>query len=57
MIRPAPICLAESTPSRPTAPSPTTATVLPGFLIRGDIDSQEAQDGQGDRREGILKGL
>jgi hypothetical protein len=49
--------LAESTPSRPTAPSPTTATVLPGFLIRGDIDSQEAQDGQGDRREGILKGL
>ena len=27
MIRSAPICLAESTPSRPTAPSPTTATV------------------------------
>src|SRR3954466_10722527 len=30
MIRSAPSCLAASTPSRPTAPSPTTATVLPG---------------------------
>ena len=30
MIRSAPICLAERTPRRPTAPSPTTATVLPG---------------------------
>src|SRR5919204_4527815 len=29
-IRSAPSCLAASTPSRPTAPSPTTATVLPG---------------------------
>ncbi len=31
MIRSAPSCLADSTPSRPTAPSPTTATVLPGW--------------------------
>lgn len=30
MIRSAPSCLAASTASRPTAPSPTTATVLPG---------------------------
>src|SRR5947208_169545 len=30
MIRSAPILAAESTPSRPTAPSPTTATVMPG---------------------------
>jgi hypothetical protein len=30
MIRSAPSCLAASTPSRPTAPSSTTATVLPG---------------------------
>src|SRR4051794_6375988 len=30
MIRSAPSCRAARTPSRPTAPSPTTATVLPG---------------------------
>src|SRR5256714_7481920 len=30
MIRAAPSCAAASTPRRPTAPSPTTATVLPG---------------------------
>ena len=30
MTRSAPICLAASTAQRPTAPSPTTATVLPG---------------------------
>ena len=30
MIRSAPSCFAARTPSRPTAPSPTTATVLPG---------------------------
>jgi hypothetical protein len=30
MIRPAPITFADSTPRRPTAPSPTTTTVLPG---------------------------
>ena len=30
MIRSAPSCWAARTPSRPTAPSPTTATVLPG---------------------------
>src|SRR5579875_3812155 len=33
MIRPAPICFAESTASRPTAPSPTTTTVEPGFTF------------------------
>src|SRR5882762_11662654 len=33
MIRAAPICFAESTPSRPTAPSPTTATVAPAFTF------------------------
>ena len=36
MIRSAPSCLAASTPSRPTAPSPTTATVLPGSGLGGD---------------------
>lgn len=30
MIRSAPSCLAARTAIRPTAPSPTTATVLPG---------------------------
>src|SRR5438067_7791798 len=33
MIRFAPICFAESTPSNPTAPSPTTATVEPGLTF------------------------
>ena len=33
MMRSAPICFAESTPSRPTAPSPTTATVAPGLHV------------------------
>ena len=33
MIRSARICFAESTPSKPTAPSPTTATVAPGFTM------------------------
>src|SRR5438445_4013970 len=33
MIRFAPICFAESTPSSPTAPSPTTATVEPGLTF------------------------
>ena len=32
MIRSAPSCLAARTPSRPTAPSPTTATVCPAGL-------------------------
>src|SRR5947207_3359936 len=34
MMRSAPICLAERTPRSPTAPSPTTTTVLPGFHRR-----------------------
>jgi len=33
MILSAPICLADSTPSKPTAPSPTTTTVEPGFTF------------------------
>src|SRR5439155_10694367 len=33
MILSAPICFAERTPSRPTAPSPTTATVMPVFTL------------------------
>src|ERR1700738_676629 len=40
MIRSAPISLAESTPSRPTAPSPTTATVLPGFTFAASAANQ-----------------
>src|SRR3954464_746183 len=34
MMRSAPICFAESTPRSPTAPSPTTTTVAPGFHVR-----------------------
>src|SRR5437879_3970852 len=40
MIRSAPICLAESTPSNPTAPSPTTATVEPGFTFAASAANQ-----------------
>ena len=40
MIRSAPICFAESTPSRPTAPSPTTATVAPGFTLAASAANQ-----------------
>src|SRR5437870_8858852 len=40
MIRSAPICLAESTPRRPTAPSPTTATVAPGFTLAASAANQ-----------------
>ena len=40
MIRSAPICLAESTPSRPTAPSPTTTTVDPGFTLAASAANQ-----------------
>jgi hypothetical protein len=40
MIRPAPICFAERTPSRPTAPSPTTATVMPGFTLAASAANQ-----------------
>jgi hypothetical protein len=36
MLRSAPSCLAASTASRPTAPSSTTATVLPGPDVGGD---------------------
>src|SRR6267378_3948678 len=40
MIRFAPICLAESIPSNPTAPSPTTATVEPGFTFAASAANQ-----------------
>src|SRR5438309_9981568 len=40
MIRFAPICLAESTPKRPTAPSPTTKTVDPGFTLAASAANQ-----------------
>src|SRR5437016_7011191 len=40
IIRPAPICLAESTPRRPTAPSPTTTTVPPGFTLAASAANQ-----------------
>src|SRR6266581_1353848 len=40
MIRSAPICLAESTPRRPTAPSPTTTTVEPGFTLAASAANQ-----------------
>ena len=40
MIRSAPICFAESTPSSPTAPSPTTTTVAPGFTLAASAANQ-----------------
>src|SRR5207245_26022 len=40
MILSAPICLAESIPSNPTAPSPTTATVEPGFTFAASAANQ-----------------
>src|SRR6516162_9888691 len=40
MIRVAPICLAASTPSKPKAPSPTTATVEPGFTLAASAANQ-----------------
>src|SRR5438874_12236811 len=54
MIRPAPICLAESTPSRPTAPSPTTATVLPDFTFAASAANQPVpRTSETDSRLGI----
>src|SRR6266567_2182280 len=40
MMRWAPICFAESTPSRTTAPSPTTTTVDPGFTLAASAANQ-----------------
>ncbi len=40
IIRSAPICLAESTASSPTAPSPTTTTVVPGFTLAASAANQ-----------------
>src|SRR3954464_12616022 len=40
MIRSAPICLADSTPISPTAPSPTTTTVEPGLTLAASAANQ-----------------
>ena len=40
MIRSAPISFAESTPRRPTAPSPTTTTVEPGRTVAASAANQ-----------------
>src|SRR5690349_18885234 len=40
MIRSAPICFADNTPSNPTAPSPTTATIDPGFTSAASAANQ-----------------
>src|SRR5437879_6426271 len=40
MIRSAPFCFAERTARRPTAPSPTTATVMPGFTLAASFANQ-----------------
>src|SRR5215472_11030363 len=40
MIRSAPSCLAAKTASRPTAPSPATATVVPGFTLAATAPNQ-----------------
>src|SRR3954471_18265504 len=40
MMRWAPICFAESTPSKPTAPSPTTTTVEPGLTFAASAANQ-----------------
>jgi hypothetical protein len=55
MIRSAPSCLAASTPSRPTAPSPTTATVFAGLHVGGDgaepAGAQHVRGGQQRRHQ------
>ena len=40
MIRSAPICFAERTPNRPTAPSPTTTAVAPGLTFAAAAANQ-----------------
>src|SRR5271165_1687007 len=40
MIRSAPICFADRTPRSPTAPSPTTTTVEPGFTFAASAANQ-----------------
>src|SRR5256885_4973077 len=55
MIRSAPICLAESTPRRPTAPSPTMATVIPGFTFAASAANQPVpKTSEVDSRLGIM---
>src|ERR671916_694888 len=46
MIRSAPSCLAASTAQRPTAPSPTTATVLPGPASAATAPKQPVDAGR-----------
>ena len=45
MIRSAPICLAERTPSRPTAPSPTTTAVDPGKVFDLTLPLEQVAEG------------
>src|SRR5712692_5118140 len=55
MIRSAPICLAESTASKPTAPSPTTAIVMPGFTFAASAANQPVpRTSEVARRFGII---
>src|SRR5436190_18075116 len=51
MIRSAPRCFAASTPSRPTAPSPTTATVFPGPTSAATAPNQPVAEHIGSREE------
>src|SRR5829696_684722 len=63
IIRSAPSCLAASTASRPTAPSPTTATVLPGPASAATAPNQpvpstsEAASRLGIRSSGGIPGV
>ena len=59
MIRSAPSCLAASTASSPTAPSPTTATVLPGPASAATAPNQpvpSTSDGREQARDQIVGG-
>ena len=51
MILPAPIRAADSTPSRPTAPSPTTATVMPGRTPAATAANQPVREHVGQQRQ------
>ena len=51
MIRSAPSCRAASTPSRPTAPSPTTATVLPGSASAATASEPAGAEHVGGRQQ------
>src|SRR5262245_29562632 len=54
MICAAPFCFAASTPSRPTAPSPTTATVVPGLTLAASAANQPVpKTSETDKRLGM----